>query len=100
MKKNLKKIIKENTIPWEEFSKDFTQEQRESIENEIRYYDVLQALKKSRKQQGLTQAELAKKANMPRTTVTKVESGSYNPTLNTLMNMAVAMGKKLQITLQ
>ena len=91
--------LEKNTISWSEYSQDFTSEQKSIIENEIVYYDALQTLKKTRKDQGLTQATLAKKANMPRTTITKVESGSYNPTLNTLMNMATAMGKRLRIIL-
>ncbi|MBU0578705.1 helix-turn-helix domain-containing protein [Patescibacteria group bacterium] len=99
MNQKQKKFIEENTISVEEFSKDFTNEQKRIVENEIAYYDALQALKKTRKQQGLTQADLAKKADMPRTTITKVESGSYNPTLHTLMNMAAAMGKRIKITL-
>ncbi|MFH2021993.1 MAG: helix-turn-helix transcriptional regulator [Patescibacteria group bacterium] len=99
MNKKLQKYIEENTISVAEFSKDFTDEQKRIVASDIAYYDALQALKKTRKEQGLTQAALAKKAKMPRTTITKVESGSYNPTLSTLMTMAVAMGKRLEITL-
>jgi len=40
---------------------------------------------------------LAKKAAIPRTTITKVESGKYNPTVSTLMSIASAMNKTLQI---
>ena len=99
MNKKQKAFLEENTISVEEFSKDFTKEQKQMVKNEIAYYDALQALKKTRKEQGLTQEELAQKADMPRTTITKVESGSYNPTLHTLMNMAAAMGKRLIVTL-
>ena len=99
MRKKQQDYIKKNTIPWSEFSKDFTDEQNRMVESEIAYYDALQSLKKTRTEQGLTQADLAKKASMPRTTITKVESGSYNPTLQTLMNMAAAMGKRIKITL-
>lgn len=99
MKKNLKQIIKENTIPWDKFTQDFDSEQEKLVAAEIKYYDVLQELKQTRKSLGLTQHELAQKANIPRSTVTKVESGSYNPTLQTLMNIAGAMNKKLQINL-
>ena len=97
--KKQREYLEKHTISWSEYSKDFSDEQKRIVENEIAYYDALQALKKTRKEQGLTQARLAKKANMPRTTITKVESGSYNPTINTLMNMATAMGKRLRITL-
>jgi DNA-binding XRE family transcriptional regulator len=56
---------------------------------------MMMELKSLRKKLGLTQAELAKRAALPRTTVTKIESGTYNPTVNTLMLLAAAMNKKL-----
>ncbi|NCN83002.1 MAG: helix-turn-helix transcriptional regulator [Candidatus Pacebacteria bacterium] len=99
MKKTSIQQMQMSTIPWNEFNIDFTNEQHKIIQNEIAYYDALQSLKKTRKQLGLTQAELAIRASMPRTTITKVESGSYNPTLSTLMTMATALGKQLRITL-
>ena len=40
---------------------------------------------------------LAKKANLPRTTITKIESGTYNPIVSTLAAMASAINKKLEI---
>lgn len=97
MKKQLGKILKTKTISLEEFSNGFTKEQKQIAENELRYYDVLMALKQARKRMGYTQQELADKANLPRTTITKLESGKYNPTLNTLMIVASAMNKSLEI---
>jgi DNA-binding XRE family transcriptional regulator len=93
----LQKIIKNNTISADESFSEFTPEQRKNVEAEIRYYDVLVELKKLRNQLGLTQEQLAYKAGLPRTTITKVESGSYNPTINTLMSIASAMNKRLQV---
>ena len=69
------------------------------VQDEIRYYDVLVELKKLRLKLGLTQEQLAQKAELPRTTVTKIESGTYNPTLNTIMVLASAMDKKIQLRL-
>ncbi len=99
MNKKLRKIIEEKTISLEEFSKDFTDEQKRISENFTKYYSILLELRKLRKELGLTQAQLAKKAGLPRTTITKIESGAYNPTLNTLMQLASAMNKKLQVKL-
>ncbi len=96
---HLKKIIEKNTISSKEFSKDFTVEQKKVVESEIKFYDIVMALKITRQKLGLTQEQLAQKANIPRTTITKVESGNYNPTLQTLMSIAAAMNKKLQISL-
>jgi putative transcriptional regulator len=95
----MNKKIFQKTISLEEFTQGFTDKQKKIVENEMRYYDVLNSLKKIRKEVGLTQAELASKADIPRTTVTKIESGKYNPTLSTLMVLAQALDKQLQIRL-
>ncbi len=91
------KNIATKTVSFEEVFQDFTPEQEKIAETEMRYYDVVLELKKLRNKLGLTQAELAQKALLPRTTISKIESGSYNPTLNTLMSIAAALNKKLRI---
>jgi DNA-binding XRE family transcriptional regulator len=93
----VKKIIKENTVSLEAMFAHFTPAQEENVDNEIRRYDMLVQLRDLRKQLGLTQIQLAQKAAMPRTTITKIESGSYNPTISTLLSIASAMDKKLQV---
>ncbi len=46
-------------------------------------------IQRIRKAQGITQDELAKKANMPYTTIAKIESGMVkNPTIMTLIKIA------------
>ena len=52
-----------------------------------------------RKKIGITQAELARRAGVPRTNITRFESGSYNPSLEMMVRIAAALGKKLQIEL-
>ncbi len=96
MNKNLQKTLAASSTTLEEFSQDFTPEQHKIVEEEILYYDVLSNLKLTRKL-GITQDQLALKAKLPRTTISKVESGKYNPTLSTLVSMATAMDKTLQI---
>lgn len=51
-------------------------------------------LRQMRKEMGLTQEELAHKARIPRTTVTKIESGRHNVTIATLQKIASAVGKE------
>lgn len=97
MNSKLKQSINEKTISLEEFSRDFTLEQNKIVEDELRYYTVVAELRQLRKESGLTQAELAKRAEVPRTTITKIESGTYNPTLSTLMTIASALNKKVQV---
>ncbi len=95
--KKLKKNITNQSISAEDVFGHFSVEQEKIVESEIRYYDVVKALKTLRQKLGLTQEQLAQKADVPRTTITKIESGSYNPTLATLMTLALAMNKRLQI---
>lgn len=52
-----------------------------------------------RKELGMTQAELARRAGVPRTNITRFESGSYNPSLEMMVRIAAALGMKLQIEL-
>jgi len=97
MKKKLQQLLDQKTISLAEFSQEFTAEQRNQSEQVIRYYDVLVSLRQERKRLGLTQAEMAERAQLPRTTISKVESGKYNATVSTLMSMAAALDKTLQI---
>lgn len=53
-----------------------------------------------RKSKGLTQAELAQLAGMARPNITRFESGNYNPSLELLVKVAAAMGKKVVIRLE
>lgn len=97
MKKELQQLLDQKTISLAKFSEEFTAEQRNQSAQEIRYYDVLVSLRQERKRLGLTQAEMAERAQLPRSTISKVESGKYNATVSTLMIMASALDKTLQI---
>lgn len=61
--------------------------------------DVAALYVRSRKEKGLTQAELARRAGIPRTNITRFESGDYNPSLEMMVRIAAALGMKLQIEL-
>ena len=50
---------------------------------------------RSRKMQGLTQAELAKRAGVPRSNITRFESGNYNPSLEMMVRIAEAFGNDI-----
>lgn len=97
-KKQTKKIL-ENTVSISDLKKGFSKKDNQAVEDEKKYYQMIVALKKARQAKGLTQQELAQRANLPRTTVTKIESGRRNATLQTLMMLAGAMGKRLEIRL-
>lgn len=60
---------------------------------------VIEQYVQCRKMQGITQAELAKRAGIPRSNITRFESGNYNPSLEQLVRIAAALGMKLQVQL-
>ena len=54
--------------------------------------------KQYRKELGLTQSELGKRAGISQPNITRFESGNYNPSLEFLVKIAGAMGKKVKVT--
>ena len=76
-------------------------EQKIVIEVEQRdtRHSVIEQYVQCRKLQGMTQAELAKRAGMPRSNITRFESGNYNPSLEQLVRIAAALGMMLQVQL-
>ena len=88
------------TITLKAFSKNFTSEQRKIVEEEINYYDLLTSFKEAREKRGITQEELATKAKVNRTTLSKIESGLRNATIETLSKLASAMDMQLEVKLK
>ena len=56
--------------------------------------------KQYRTELGLTQSELGKRAGISQPNITRFESGNYNPSLEFLVKIAGAMGKKVKVTLE
>ena len=56
--------------------------------------------KQYRKELGLTQSELGKRAGISQPNITRFESRNYNPSLEFLVKIAGAMGKKVKVTLE
>lgn len=96
---NMKKL-QSKTISLEEFSKNFTPQQNRIVEEELKYYKLLVAFKKAREKKGLSQADLASKAQINRTTLSKIESGLRNATIETLDKLALALDMKLDVRLR
>lgn len=67
-----------------------------NIQNRTRA-NIIQKYVQCRKRLNITQGELAKKAGMSRTNITRFESGTYNPSLEMMVKIALALGMKLDI---
>ncbi|MBD3281097.1 helix-turn-helix domain-containing protein [Candidatus Dojkabacteria bacterium] len=59
----------------------------------------MRKLREKRKRMNLTQEDVAERADIPRTTVSKVETGYQNVSLQKLMQIADAMDMRLEINL-
>ena len=60
---------------------------------------IMDELIEERKQQGLTQQDIAERTGMKAPNVTRVESCKYTPTLDVLERYASAVGKQLKFEL-
>jgi DNA-binding XRE family transcriptional regulator len=90
---------KPKTISLNELTKNFTAEQKQIMEAEVKYYDLLVKFREAREDKGITQAELAEMANINRTTLSQIESGLRNATIDTLVRIARALGLNLELSL-
>lgn len=62
--------------------------------------EIIEQIIKARMDQRLTQAELAKRMNIPQSNISRLESGRYNPTLEFLNKVAVALNMELEVVLR
>lgn len=60
-------------------------------------FSVIQAMIDARKAAGLTQKQLADKTGISQSDISKLETGSANPSLRTLQRLAQGMGMKMKI---
>ena len=89
--KNVDYILKEN-----EQEALIEVEKQQAITRE----EVISMYKECRKEQGLTQMQLGKRAGISQPNVTRFESGTYNPSLEFMVKIAAALGKKVKVTLE
>lgn len=79
----------EKQLKDEEFRKEY-----KTIQPEI---DIIKALVDARNSLNLTQKELAERTGINQADISKIESGTRNPSLNLLKRLADGMGMVLKI---
>ena len=62
-------------------------------------YELIEQVIIARTEQGITQAELAKRAGTKQGNISRFERGNYNPSLEFVQKLAHGLGKELHITL-
>ena len=63
-------------------------------------YEAVAQIIRARKEQNMTQEELARRIGTQKSNISRLESGNYNPSLDMLIKIAKALGKNLNIRLQ
>ena len=70
---------------------------RAEYERQRPYYDIIREIIDCRKLGGITQKELAERAGMQQSTISRIESGESNVRLSTLIRIAEALNTSLDI---
>ena len=82
--------------------KDYLNEQLKNPEFAAAYealepqYQIARAIIAARLESGMTQAELAEKVSLSQSNISRLEPGTFNPTVQTLEKVAAGLGKKLE----
>ena len=85
---------------------DFLNEQLQDPEVRAEYealepeFSIMQAMIDARKSSGMTQKQLSEKTGIAQADISKLESGSANPSLRTLQRLAAGMGMRITIEFQ
>lgn len=96
MKRNISKTALDDIIKEQMKDPEFASAWEETeLEDQIRR-NLIQA----RIDAGLTQKELAERSGIRQSNISRIESGSATPTLQTLKAIANGIGKKLKITFE
>ena len=61
-------------------------------------FEIIRAILRRRIETDMTQAELAKKMHSDQATISRLEAGTYNPSIKFLKRLAKALDVKLKVT--
>ncbi len=88
-------------ISFEEMKTDMLKDEEFKIEYEKLKprYEAIEQIIRARKEQNITQSELAKRVGTQKSNISRLESGNYNPSLDFLTKIAESLGKKISVTL-
>ena len=63
-------------------------------------YDIISQIIEERSKQSITQEELALRVGTQKSNISRLESGTYNPSLDFLIKVVHSLGKEMQIVLK
>jgi|SRR3989344_2934666 len=75
-----------------------TKEYKEAYAKESARIALARQIREQREKKKLTQTAMARKADMPQSVIARIESGEHSISVDTLVRVAHALGKKVTIT--
>ena len=89
-------------MKWNDFKNKLMEDPvfRQAYEDLEPEYQLVRAIIEQRKLKGMTQAELARKVGTRQSAIARLESGTYNPSLQFLKKVAKALDVKIEISLK
>jgi len=63
-------------------------------------YELISEIIKARREQNMTQEELALRTGTQKSNISRFESGNYNPSLDFISKLAKGLGKEIHIELR
>lgn len=88
-------------VPYQKVKTDILLNEEVQIEyDELRpRYEIISQIIEARKACNMTQAELAKKIGTQRSNISRLESGTYNPSLDFLVKVVHGLNKNLTLSI-
>ena len=78
----------------------FSYDEHEEAEDDLICYEFANLLQSTRKKLKISQKELAKITGIQQSSISKIESGKYNPSILLIQRIANGLGKKVIIRLE
>lgn len=72
--------------------------QREEFDNRARAYYMGMVLQEARKEERITQSELARRTGTSKSYISRVENGLIDPTISSFMRIVDALGMRFELT--
>ncbi len=72
--------------------------EREEFDNRARTYYMGLLLQEARKEEHITQAELAKRTGTSKSYISRIENGLIDPTISSFMRIIDALGLRFELT--
>ncbi|MGL5435559.1 MAG: helix-turn-helix domain-containing protein [Lachnospiraceae bacterium] len=94
--------MNKNSIPFKDMKQEFMRDEafRAEYERLQPRYEIISHIIEARKEKNITQSELAKRIGTQKSNISRLESGTYNPSLDFLIKVARGLGRELTIKMK